>query len=207
MQAIICQLERGGIALYPFLDLNNNGIFDPGEPMVKITSVRVMGSNVIFREKDSIVRIPELNGFIKYIVEFSDEDLPNIAWRYKKKVYSVLVDPDQFKRVDIPIIIVGEMRGMAYTNKDSTLKGTGRILVKIYKKNTDKIVAEALSESDGYIDYMGLEPGDYVVRVDSTQLINLNSSVEPLQREFTIKAIEDGDIVEGIDFVLNPNEK
>jgi len=198
---------KGGIALYPFLDLNNNGIFDPGEPMVKITSVRVMGSNVIFREKDSIVRIPELNGFIKYIVEFSDEDLPNIAWRYKKKVYSVLVDPDQFKRVDIPIIIVGEMRGMAYTNKDSTLKGTGRILVKIYKKNTDKIVAEALSESDGYIDYMGLEPGDYVVRVDSTQLINLNSSVEPLQREFTIKAIEDGDIVEGIDFVLNPNEK
>ncbi len=166
-----------------------------------------MGSNVIFRERDAIVRIPELNAFTKYILEFSDNDLDNVAWRFKKKIYSVLIDPDQFKRVDIPVIIVGEVRGTAYMNKDNTLQGTGRILVKFYKKNSDKVVAETLSESDGLIDYMGLEPGEYVARVDSAQLSNLNSTAEPGQREFVIKEMQEGDIVEGIDFILNTEEK
>ena len=197
-------VTKGGMLLYPFLDLNNNGIFDKGEPMVKLTAVRVMGGNVIFSKKDSILRIPELNAFISYFVSFDDADLPTISWRFKNKLYQVLVDPNQFKRVDIPIIIVGEASGTAYLNKEGILNGIGRIIVKFYHKNSDKVVAQTLSERDGYIDYMGLPPGEYVARIDAGQLSNLNFTVDPPQREFTIKATEQGDIVEGIDFVLKP---
>ena len=87
------------------------------------------------------------------------------------------------------------------------MKGIGRILVKFYKKNSDKVVAETLSESDGYIDYMGLAPGEYVARVDAGQMKNLNFTVDPPQREFTIKTSVDGDIVGGIDFVLRSEAK
>ena len=197
---------KGGISLYPFLDLNQNGIFDAGEHMVKLTSVRVMGSKAIFSEKDSIVRIPDLYAFTNCIVEFNDNDLENIAWRFKNKKYQVLIDPNQFKRIDIPIISVGEVSGMAYMNKDNALKGIGRILVKFYNKNSGKLVAETLSESDGYISYMGLEPGEYVAGVDSVQLSNLDFNTDPQQIDFTIKSSEEGDIVEGLDFVLNYNE-
>ena len=160
-----------------------------------------------FSKKDSIVRVPDLNAFISYFVSFDDADLENIAWRFKNKLYQVLIDPNQFKRVDVPIIIVGEVSGMAYMNKDDLLKGIGRILVKFYKKNSDKVVAETLSESDGYIDYMGLAPGEYVARVDAGQLKNLNFTVDPPQRDFTIKTSVEGDIVEGIDFVLRSGAK
>ncbi len=197
-------VTKGGIALYPFLDLNNNGTFDQGEHMVKLTAVRIMGGTVLFNKKDSIVRISNLNAFINYFVTFDDADLENIAWRFKNKLYQILVDPNQYKRVDVPIIIVGEVSGMVYVNKENVLKGLGRIVVKFYKKNSNVVVAETQSESDGYIDFMGLAPGDYVARIDAGQMKNLSFRAEPPEKEFTIKISEQGDIVEGIDFVLNP---
>ena len=212
--------SKGGLLLYPFLDLNNNNKFDKGEPMVKISNVSIMGGRVIFSEKDSIVRIPDLNAFTTYLVEFQDNDLENIAWRFKKKIYQVLIDPNQFKRIDIPVIAVGEVSGMTYLNKENTLKGLRRVLVKFYKKNGKngasgtlsepdvqdftKPVAEALSESDGYLYYIGLAPGEYVARVDAEQLKNLNMTATPEQVIIRIIQKKEGDIVSGLDFILNP---
>jgi hypothetical protein len=193
---------KGGISIYPFLDLNNNGVYDQGEHMVKLTSIKIMGAKIIFSEKDSIVRIGDLNAFTNYIVEFGNNDLENISWRFKNKTYQVLIDPNQFKRIDIPIVSVGEASGMVYMNTNNSLKGIGRVLVKFYKRNETKVVAETLSESDGYISYMGLEPGEYVARIDSVQLNNLDYATTPLQNEFTIKKLEEGDIIAGVDFVL-----
>lgn len=195
-------VSKGGISLYPFLDLNRNGIFDANEHPVRLTSVRTMGGRAIFNEKDSIVRIPDLIHFTNQLVEFDDNNLENIAWRFTHKTYSILIDPNQFKRVDIAVVPVGEASGMVYMNNDNSLKGIGRILVKFYKKDGLKPVAETLSESDGYIYYLGLEPGEYIARVDPEQLKNLDFTANPTEIEFTIKAVEEGDIVGGIDFVL-----
>jgi hypothetical protein len=198
---------KGGIALYPFLDLNRNGIFDPGEPMVRIKSVLLMGSIVSLQDNDSIIRIPDLSSFTCYLVEFDDRDLDNITWRFKKKTYSVLIDPNQFKRVDIPVVVMGEVTGMAYADETHNRKGIGRIIVKFYRKNNAKAVANTMSESDGYIDFMGLEPGEYSACVDSAQLRDLDFTSDPIQREFTIKTLEQGDIVEGLDFVLSKRKE
>jgi hypothetical protein len=193
---------KGGISLYPFLDLNQNGIFDPGEPMVKLTTVKIFGGNVTFSKKDSIVRISDLTPFTNYIMEFNDNDLESIAWRFKKKKYQVLVDPNQYKRIDIPIIPVGEASGMVYSTYDNSMKGIGRILVKFYKKNSKDAIAETLSESDGYIYYLGLAPGEYVARIDPVQLTNLGLTSDPAQIVFNIKTLAEGDIVGGLEFVL-----
>jgi hypothetical protein len=195
-------VSKGGIKIYPFLDLNQNGIFDKNEHVVKLNAVKTTGGKSIFSKRDSIIRIPDLNAFISYTIEFADNDLENISWRFKNKVYSILVDPNQFKRVDVPVIVVGEASGMTYLEKNGALKGIGKIQIKFYRKNSNTVVAETLSESDGYIDYLGLAPGDYVACVDTAQLKNLNFTVDPLCRAFTIKAVEQGDQVPGLDFVL-----
>lgn len=198
---------KGGILLYPFLDLNNNGVLDKGEHLVKLSSARVSGGRAIFNENDSIVRIPNLNAFTSYLIEFNDNDLDNIAWRFKHKSYKVLVDPNQFKHIYVPILSMGEISGMTYMKKENELKGIGRILIKIYEKNSDKVVAETLSEYDGYIYKLGLKPGEYKACVDVEQLNNLNFVAEPTCRYFTIKTSEEGDIVDGIDFILKENKK
>lgn len=197
---------KGGISLYPFLDLNHNGIFDDGERMVKITSVKVMGSKAIFNKNDSIIRIPDLYAFTYCIVEINDNDLENIAWRFKNKKYQVLIDPNQFKRIDIPVISIGEANGMVYMNKDNELKGIGRIQVKFYDRTNMALVAETLSESDGYISSLGFQEGEYVARIDSVQLNNLGLRADPYEKTFAIQSTAEGDIVEGIDFVLTEAE-
>ncbi len=198
-------VSKGGILLYPFLDLNQNGIFDKNEPMIKVTKVRLNGRRAMFNEKDSTIRIPDLNAFSSYNLSFNDTDLENIAWRFKDKIYQVVIDPNQFKRVEVPIVAVGEVSGMVYKDKGKSLKGIGRISIKFYKKNSTKVVAETLSESDGYIYYLGLEPGEYIACVDPMQLSNLGFTAFPSYFEFIIKSSATGDIVDNIDFVLRAN--
>ncbi len=195
-------VSKGGIALYPFLDLNQNGVFDSNEHIVMINSPKILGGQPIFSKKDSIIRIPNLIEFSNYIIEFSDDNLENITWRFKNKKYQVLIDPNQFKRIDIPIISVGEVNGMVFLNQENSTKGIGRILVKFYTKSNSKVVAEVLSESDGYFSYMGLHQGDYFASIDSTQLSNLDLTTNPLKMEFSIKMLEEGDIVGDLNFVL-----
>lgn len=200
-------ISRGGILLYPFLDLNQNGVLDNGEHLVKITAARVNGGRAVFSKNDSIVRIPNLNSFTNYIITFDDTDLDNIAWRFKHKSYQVLIDPNQFKRINVPILSMGEISGMTYIQKENSLKGIGRISIKIYEKDSDKLVTEILSESDGYLYNLGLKPGEYRVCIDPEQLKNLDFVAEPACRYFTIKTLEEGDIVNGIDFILRENKK
>ncbi len=200
-------ISRGGILLYPFLDLNQNGVLDNGEHLVKITAARINGGRTVFSKNDSIVRIPNLNSFTNYSITFDDADLDNIAWRFKLKTYQVLVDPNQFKRIDVPILSMGEISGMTYIEKENSLKGIGRISIKIYKKDSDKLVTEILSESDGYLYNLGLKPGEYRACIDPKQLKNLNFVAEPACRYFTIKTLEEGDIVDGIDFIVRENKK
>jgi len=63
-------------------------------------------------------------------------------------------------------------------------------------------VAETLSESDGYFSYLGLKPGIYMVRIDEEQMEKLGYQSKPLQLKVVIKASVDGDIMDGLDFVI-----
>ena len=154
-------IGKGGLLLYPFLDLNENGKLDSGEKRVLLSSLRVQAAEAVISKKDSIVRVFDLNAFVNYTIEFSDTTLNNIAWRFKHKTYKILVDPNQYKRVFIPVISVGEISGMVYLGS----RGQGRVTLQIIDEKGNKI-AETLSEFDGYFSYLGLKPGKYTVRID-----------------------------------------
>jgi hypothetical protein len=194
---------KGGILLYPFLDLNHNGVKDKGEHMVMLSTVKISGGRAIISEKDSIVRISDLNPFVDYDIEFSDFDLQNIAWRFKHKTYQVLVDPNQYKRVYVPIISVGEISGMVYLDEENTMKGLGRITIQIWDTKGNR-VTEILSERNGFYNYLGLNPGEYIVRVDEEQLEKLDFQSTPPFENISIIVSVDGDFVNGLDFVLRP---
>ncbi len=200
-KANVTSVGKGGISLYPFLDVNHNGIFDKGEKMVKNLSVKISGGRVTSREADSIIRITGLEPFTSYTLELNESLFENINWRLKKRIYKVLIDPNQFKSIEIPVIPVGEINGMVFLKDNESVNGLGRILVDIYDEN-NSIIAKTLSESDGYISYLGLEPGKYVARIDSVQLAKLDYVSTPSDIAFTINYNEEGEIIEGIVFSL-----
>jgi hypothetical protein len=39
--------------------------------------------------------------------------------------YEILVDPNQYKKVEVPIVVVGEVNGMVYLNTEGKLKRIG----------------------------------------------------------------------------------
>jgi hypothetical protein len=195
-------MGKGGVLLYPFLDLNENGKLDSGEKKVFLSSVKILGAKAVISKKDSIVRVFDLNAFVNYTAKFVDSDLNNIAWRFKHNTYKILVDPNQYKRVFIPVIPVGEIVGMVYLKKGKSLQGQARINIQIIDEKENK-VAEVLSEYDGYFTYLGLKPGKYTVRIDPEQLKNLNLIALPKAHQVTIKVLEYGDVIEDLDFTLS----
>jgi hypothetical protein len=168
---------------------------------VLLSKVSVSSNVAVISKKDSIVRVSDLNAFVNYTIKFSNTDLDNISWRFKDNTYQILVDPNQYKRVYVPIISVGEVNGMVYLVSDKTMKGQARVTLQIYDKKGEK-VAETISEYDGYFSYLGLKPGIYTVRVDESQLKKLNYKSYPLVHQIVIKESTYGDLLEGLDFKL-----
>ena len=192
-------IGKGGILLHPFIDLNGNEILDNGENRVLLSSVKINGASASISKKDSIVRVLDLNAFVNYTIKFSNTDLNYVSWRFKKKNYQVLVDPNQYKHVYVPIITVGELSG---TVSENTTKGQSGVRLQIYDNKETK-VAETLTEYDGYYNYLGLKPGKYTVRIDPEQLKNLNYKALPKVHQVTIKVSEYGDIIDDLDFTLS----
>ncbi|MBL4746074.1 MAG: carboxypeptidase regulatory-like domain-containing protein [Flavobacteriaceae bacterium] len=194
-------IGKGGISLYPFLDLNQNGTKDIGEQMVLLNNVRVPGGKVTVSPRDSIIRVSNLNAFTNYTVRFSPDELANIALKFKNKTYQILVDPNQYKKVEIPILVQGEISGIVYLNTGGIQEGQGRIKIHI-EDEKGHVVAEILSESDGYFSYLGLKPGKYKVRIDQNQLKNIEVESSPLLHSIVVKTLLDGDVIEGLDFII-----
>jgi len=115
----------------------------------------------------------------------------------------VNIDPNQFKLIEVPIAVVGEVAGMVFLKQHFTQKGQGRITLKFYRKDS-VLVAKTITEPDGYFNFLGLPPGSYYATLDPNQLHNLNMIVSPSSINFTIKKSKDGDVADGLEFFMKP---
>ena len=195
---------KGGMILYPFLDLNWNGKRDKGEPKAFGMEVQVSGGRIQYIEKDTITRIYDLQPYAQYLVTLNGSKFDNISWRMNNQTMSVIVDPNQFKRIEVPVVVVGEASGQVYLREKNTLRGQGRITIQFYKNDTVKI-SSTLSESDGYFSYMGLAPGDYTAIIDPEQMRKLNMTATPAFIPFTVEPSVDGDFIYDLEFEIQSN--
>jgi hypothetical protein len=198
-------IGRGGLTITPFLDINHNGIRDEDEPIASGLGVRVNGGRMLSREQDSLIRVMELEPYASYLIELDENSLENIAWRLKNKTLSVYIDPNQFKKIDIPVLPMGEVTGMVTITDERGSRGLGRILVNFHRSDCT-FVTRTLSESDGFLIYLGLAPGEYYAKIDPDQLERLGLKANPESINFEIEALSYGDILDGLEFDLIPEE-
>lgn len=196
---------KGGITLLPYLDMNCNGQREPNEPKVNGLNIHINGGRIEIDEKDTTIRVFDLEPYTKYFVMFDGTNFDNIAWQIRKKTISVTVDPNMFKLVEVPIAVFGEGAGTVYLGEGNDQKGQGRIIVNFYRSDSS-LAAHTLTEADGYFSYLGLVPGKYVAMVDTTQLNKIHMTSSPISIPFTIKAGIDGDVFDGLEFVLKKEQ-
>lgn len=181
---------RCGISVETFVDLNFNGIRDKGEPSAERIKVRCSGGQVFERDKDSIIRIMGLEPFVSYNLLLDESGFQNLTWKLPFKSIRVVTDPNQYKKISIPILPMGEISGLI---ADQNGNGIGRILVT-FTDSTGHKFAKTLTESDGYFTFIGFKPGKYSVSIDSMQLRILHKEVDPVFIE--VKPDIEGDIVD-----------
>jgi hypothetical protein len=194
---------RGGIVIVPFLDYNNNGRRDKGEPKILGLEVSLIGGRIEQNKKDSSIRIFNLEPYINYNVLLNPNSFDNISWKIRNPIISVTIDPNQFKLIEVPVAVVGEVAGMVYLKENHVQKGQGRVILGFYRSDS-VLMAKTVTEPDGYFNYLGLPPGSYYAIVDPNQLHKLDMKVTPSSISFIIKKSKDGDVADGLEFIIRP---
>jgi hypothetical protein len=192
---------RGAIVVLPFIDINGNGKRDKGEPKADGLRLQVRGGRMERNQKDTTITVTGLEAYNDYLVEIDKASFDNISWRINKPNIQVTIEPNHYKLIEVPVTVAGEVSGTVILDKKRNGRaGIGRMFVNIYKDDTT-LVAKTLTEPDGYFSYLGLTPGTYKAAIDTAQMKKLNFCC-PEIHSFNINTSFEGDIVDGIQFVI-----
>jgi hypothetical protein len=196
---------KGGISVTAYLDLNANGVKDPGEPKAYGLNLKAGSGHIEKNDRDTTIRILGLEPYTNCYIDFDGNSFDNMFWRLPGKILSVAVDPEIMKHIDIPVTVVGEVSGNVMLQKKTDTTGLGRIILKFTDKY-GKSSGGVLSEEDGYYSFFGLAPGEYSVFPDTSQLRKLAMVSNPTERHFSVLPGSDGAVVENLDFYLKKLE-
>jgi hypothetical protein len=193
-------LGRGGVTVRPFLDKNYNSTFDDGEQLVNNLDLQISTGRILSNPNDAIIRIGDLEPFYPLVIKTSSTNFENIAWQSRYPTFMVQVEPNQFKTIDLPIYIAGEAMGRVVRTGDA---GLNNVYVHFRNKETGRTDSTITSPS-GDFDILALTPGTYESFIDPVYLTRAGLRSEPAAREFIIRAKDEGDVVENINFQVLP---
>lgn len=195
---------RGGLILLTYLDLNNNRKYDKGEPKLKGLNFNMLSGRRDENKHDTTIVVRNLEAYNSFLITFDQNSFEEISWQIKLRTIKVEIDPNQFRLIEIPVSILGEVNGTVYTQTEAGKKIQERILINIYN-SAGHFVASTLSEADGYYNFLGLAPGSYTAKPDAEQMQKLGLRAFPIAWKFNIESGSYGDVQSGIDFTLFPH--
>jgi len=191
----------GGVVFVPFLDINNNERYDKGEPRVDGLQLKHSEGRLIRNLRDTSIAILDMEPYADYLFELEPTGFESISWRIRKPAIRVIIEPNQLRRIDVPVTVQGEVSGLVYLKEDTLLKEQAGIKICIYRPDST-LVKCLLTESDGYFNYMGLPAGDYVIQPDPVQLKKLGLKTLQPAYNLHISNRREGDVIDDIEFIL-----
>lgn len=197
------QVGRSGVAVLLFVDNNNDGKYNKGDKLLPYRGVKLDKTTTMQIGRDSILRLTQLQSYYKYNLSVNRNAIPDPTLVPLKDNFSFIADPNQFKQIEIPFYRGGIAEGAVFVNRDGKEVGQGglRLVMKAVDKEFQTVVR---TMSDGNFYVMDLAPGKYTMEIDSIQLGFLNVTCNPKKIEFEIKALAEGDYVEGLNITLTP---
>ncbi|MBI4546897.1 MAG: hypothetical protein HY707_02880 [Ignavibacteriae bacterium] len=198
---------HGGIVINPFYDANGNGIPDKGEETLEKS--RIFLANFTRQTQSTAIpitslRLGRLLNYEEYDVYVDMKTLENPLLVPERGSVRVLAEPNYLKRVDIPLVIGGIVRGAVVT-KDGREDPAPGINV-IMKSREEKMVRKYATStfSTGEYEFSTVPPGKYRIALDEAQLELLGYSAQPVSYEIDVMAKPEGDVIENKNFILTP---
>jgi hypothetical protein len=201
------QVTRSGVAVRLFVDANENGLFDANELVIPAKAVRLDRSANMLLGSDGILRITQLQSYWKYILEVDQHALPNPNLAPKVSRFEFVAEPNRFRTIDIPLYQTGLIEGVVTIEQFGRVEGLGglRLIVERLDHSGEELqILRTFSDGGFYL--FGLMPGKYRAFIDPKQLEFMNVKSEPGELEFEIRALAEGDYLEGLNFRLKPKD-
>jgi hypothetical protein len=157
--------NTGRATMNLFIDNNNNGIRDPGEPPVPWAS---------YRDREMLQRSPGVLPLIAFPgarpmqietrhLKFDDPFLVPRAQAYELRTHA---GSDVI--VDVAVVMTGDIEGHVFVGSPDEAAAARRVRVSLHDAQ-GRVIAEALSEFDGYYSFTGVPGGDYEVRISANE--------------------------------------
>lgn len=199
------QVGKASASVLLYVDLNNSGKYDRGDERLPYKAVKIDGSSQMKVGKDGILRISQLQAYHKYQLTVVRSSIPNPTLVPLISELSFVVDPNQYKRIEIPFYRGGVIGGTISVQKNKEITGQSGLRLIIKDVNTD-YTQTIKTFNDGGFYVMDLPPGEYTLEVDPSQLKFLGvENAKPL--EFEIKALAEGDFIEDLNMTLKIKKK
>jgi LysM repeat protein len=194
---------QAAASVRPFLDYDGDNTFDPeSERIIEDARVRFQRATATRQTEAGLTRANNLLAYERYNLYVDQSTVKNPLWTPKADTFSVVAEPNRFKPVDVPFYVGGVVQGSVLEQqRDGSTRPVSGLKLKLRSADGDYTKTLPVF-SDGSFYKMGVPPGTYTARVDSSQLSVLQVRSDPPMRRFEVEATKQGDFVENVDFVL-----
>ncbi|MBN1783838.1 MAG: hypothetical protein JW812_02630 [Alphaproteobacteria bacterium] len=173
--------HQGAIATQSFLDENYDDAYTEGEPFLKAVSYETNGSKNSAGREDSVSEfIIGLSPHHLTNVKLNPETLGDISYHANEEHLTVMARPGVAAKVKFPVMQLGAIDGeiaLVYKRKDRPVKG-----IRLLVKRGDEVIAETITDNDGYYGFEKLRPGGYTLEFQPEQMRSLGyGSPRPLR--------------------------
>lgn len=146
---------------------------DGTEAFIKNGAIKIDGRVVnLNNSKNSLVSsdgtiIPGIEPYKWVKMELDESALEDTSWVVKTEPIDVMIEPGGMERIVFTVVETGEIDGLVLTGSElKPRKG-----VKVFLIAEDgKVVKQTVSAFDGFYLFDKVEPGEYIVRIDSDYL-------------------------------------
>lgn len=198
------QVGRAGAALKLFVDNNANSIFDEGDQSINDNAIRLQRSGATSLIKNDVLYFTQMQPYFFYNMEVNKGSIKNPMLVPDFEKFGIITDPNRFKQIEIPFYMSGVIEGAVERRfSEGRVSGIGGL--KLILENLDRTFRQEIRTfSDGSYYAYEIPPGEYEIRIDSSQLEILKSISNPDSIRFELQAISEGDFVDGLNFLLTP---
>lgn len=202
------QVGRAATAVKLFVDNDDNGVFEKDiDTTIEGEALRVLRSGAISTEKNGVLYFSQMQPYFYYNAEVNKGKIFNPLLVPQFDKFGLITDPNRFKKVEVPFYMSGVIEGVVQQlSSDLSKRGIGGLKLILNATDSD-YYKEIRTFSDGGFYEYEVPPGNYELYVDRHQLNILNVASKPDTIRFEVKAISEGDFIEGLNFDLVPVQR
>ncbi|MGH1403683.1 MAG: hypothetical protein ACRBDL_05525 [Alphaproteobacteria bacterium] len=173
-----------------FYDRNNNHIYDDDDAWM--SDVGFVGSRInrkAFTDEKGHVFLTGVPPYRRVTLDLDESSLPDPFMRSVVPPRDYILRPTQGVYKEFPVVLVGEVDGDVSFVKRGRRREAQSITVQVVDAGGGDVIAQGVTEFDGFIWIQDVPMGDYHLRIDPDQLQELGYCT-PLARDVSLSVEE-----------------